>query len=54
MYFAEDKALLETDPVLKRIEHKDRLPTIIIAGKDGKYTFDIRLQGAGETIFFDV
>jgi protocatechuate 3,4-dioxygenase, alpha subunit len=54
MYFAEDKEVLEADPVLKRIEHKDRLPTIVISGKDGVYTFDIRLQGAGETIFFDI
>jgi protocatechuate 3,4-dioxygenase, alpha subunit len=54
MYFDEDGALLESDPVLRRIEHRDRLATIIIAKNDGAYNFDIRLQGVGETIFFDI
>jgi protocatechuate 3,4-dioxygenase, alpha subunit len=54
MYFAEDKALLDADPVLKRIEHRDRLATIVIASDKGTYKFDIHLQGAKETIFFDV
>jgi protocatechuate 3,4-dioxygenase, alpha subunit len=54
MYFAEDKTALESDLVLKRIEHRDRLPTIVIAGHEGRYQFDIRLQGQGETIFFDI
>ena len=53
MYFPdEDNA---ADPVLSRIEHQNRVPTLI-ATKEGKgaYRFDIRLQGEGETIFFDV
>jgi protocatechuate 3,4-dioxygenase, alpha subunit len=54
MYFAEDKLLLEADPVLKRIEHRDRLSTLVRSGDKGKYGFDIHLQGAKETIFFDV
>jgi protocatechuate 3,4-dioxygenase, alpha subunit len=54
MYFAEDEELLTADPVLKRIEHRDRLATIIRTGKDKTYNFDIRLQGEGETIFFDI
>mgnify|MGYP003493702416 CR=1 FL=1 len=54
MYFAEDAALHADDPVLKRIEHRDRLPTIVIAKRDGVYQFDIRLQGEGETVFFDI
>jgi protocatechuate 3,4-dioxygenase, alpha subunit len=54
MYFAEDTALLASDPVLKRIEHKDRLSTIVISGNKGVYDFTIRLQGAGETIFFEI
>lgn len=42
------------DPVLARIEHRNRVPTLI-AGKtgDGAYRFDIRLQGDEETVFFD-
>jgi protocatechuate 3,4-dioxygenase alpha subunit len=54
MYFAEDQALIDADPLFRRIEHKDRLPTIVIGKTSGIYRFDIRLQGQGETIFFDV
>lgn len=54
MYFAGDEVLLKDDPVLKRIEHRDRLQTIVIAGNDGRYVFDIRLQGEDETLFFDI
>jgi protocatechuate 3,4-dioxygenase, alpha subunit len=54
MYFADDAALLAEDPVLRRIDHKDRLPTIVIPGEGNIYRFDIRLQGEGETIFFDI
>ncbi|MFV0473720.1 MAG: protocatechuate 3,4-dioxygenase subunit alpha [Pikeienuella sp.] len=52
MYFPEDDPA--DDPILSRIEHRSRIPTLI-AGKEGegRYRFDIRLQGAGETIFFD-
>jgi protocatechuate 3,4-dioxygenase, alpha subunit len=54
MYFAEDASLHAEDPILKRIEHRDRLSTIVIAKRDGAYPFDIHLQGASETIFFDI
>jgi protocatechuate 3,4-dioxygenase alpha subunit len=54
MYFAEDVEPLAKDPVLNRIEHRDRLSTIIIAETAGTYRFDIRIQGQGETIFFDI
>lgn len=53
MYFAdEDNA---ADPVLGRIEHQIRVPTLI-ATQDAphSYTFNIYLQGPDETIFFDV
>ncbi|MEM7745716.1 MAG: protocatechuate 3,4-dioxygenase subunit alpha [Pseudomonadota bacterium] len=53
MYFPdEDNA---ADPVLSRIEHQNRVPTLI-AEQTGPsdYRFDIRLQGPEETIFFDV
>ncbi|MFQ6546620.1 protocatechuate 3,4-dioxygenase subunit alpha [Aestuariibius sp. 2305UL40-4] len=43
------------DPVLKRIEHRDRVETLIARREaDGVYRFDIVLQGDGETVFFDV
>ena len=55
MYFADEEAANAEDPVLTRIEHQVRVPTLI-AGTTGKgaYRFDIRLQGEGETIFFDI
>jgi protocatechuate 3,4-dioxygenase alpha subunit len=54
IYFAEDEELLASDPVLRKIEHRDRLSTIVIPGRNGVYTFDIRLHGPNETIFFDI
>lgn len=54
MYFAdEDKANAE-DPVLARIEHKTRIPTLIAPREGDIYTFDIHLQGEKETVFFDI
>lgn len=43
------------DPLLARIEQRPRVETLI-AKKIGenKYRFDIRLQGAGETVFLDI
>lgn len=55
MYFPEDEAANAEDPVLARIEHKDRIPTLIAKKEgDNTYRFDIRLQGEGETVFFDI
>ena len=53
-YFAGDPRN-ETDPVLGSIEDSARRATLIAAA-DGPaaWRFDIRLQGAGETVFFDV
>lgn len=53
MYFPDvDPA---QDPILARIEHRNRVPTLIAEETGaGSYRFDIRLQGDGETIFFDV
>lgn len=48
------------DPVLRRIEHRQRVETLI-AKPDGRtaqgeprYRFDIRLQGPDETVFLDM
>jgi protocatechuate 3,4-dioxygenase alpha subunit len=43
------------DALLARIDPPERAQTLIAkrAG-DGRYRFDIRLQGAGETVFLDV
>jgi protocatechuate 3,4-dioxygenase alpha subunit len=57
MYFADDPGN-SADLVLNSIKNKARRQTLIAAGeeKDGKtvYRFDIRLQGASETVFFDM
>jgi protocatechuate 3,4-dioxygenase alpha subunit len=54
MYFGDEKEANEADPILSRIEHRVRVPTLIAERKGDTYTFDIRLQGDGETIFFDI
>ena len=58
LYFADDKVANDEDPVLQRIEHRNRVPTLIatpaIIDTIATYTFDIHLQGASETVFFDV
>jgi protocatechuate 3,4-dioxygenase alpha subunit len=54
MYFADEEAANAEDPVLARVEHRVRVPTLL-APKDGNgYRFDIHLQGEKETIFFDI
>ena len=54
MYFADEEAANEQDPILARVEHQVRVPTLIAAGEGGHYRFDIHLQGEKETIFFDL
>ncbi len=55
MYFPEEEAANAEDPILARIEHKVRVPTLIAKKEgDNTYRFDIRLQGEGETVFFDI
>jgi len=55
MYFPDEAEANAADPILSRIEHQVRVPTLIAhkAGP-GHYHFDIRLQGDDETIFFDI
>jgi protocatechuate 3,4-dioxygenase, alpha subunit len=55
LYFPEDTTLHETDPVLKTIEHRHRVKTLVAEKiETGNYRFDIRLQGDGETVFMDI
>lgn len=54
MYFPEEVEANAADPVLSRIEHRLRVPTLIASRDGSTLTFDIRLQGEGETIFFDI
>ncbi|MFV0243472.1 MAG: protocatechuate 3,4-dioxygenase subunit alpha [Qingshengfaniella sp.] len=54
VYFSDEEAANAEDPLLTRIEHQNRVPTLI-AKRDGDvYRFDIHLQGPDETIFFDI
>ena len=53
IYF-EDEPANRDDPILAEVA-PDRRPTLIAARRgDGRYTHTITLQGAGETVFFDV
>lgn len=43
------------DPVLARIEQRPRVQTLLARHQGaGRYHFDIRLQGEGETVFLDL
>lgn len=55
IYFDDEPKANATDPILIRIEHQNRVPTLL-AKKAGErtYRFDIHLQGPDETIFFDI
>jgi len=55
MYFADEPDANAEDPILSAIEHQNRVPTLLAHPEGGgTYRFDIRLQGEGETIFFDI
>lgn len=55
MYFEDEVEANLKDPVLSRIELKNRLPTLLARHEaPDTYRFDIYLQGPNETIFFDV
>ena len=52
VYFP-DEAANDTDPVLTRVP-ADRRSTLLAVPEEAGLRFDIRLQGAGETVFFEV
>lgn len=58
MYFGDEAAANAADPVLNQIEWEVRRRTLIAAREQRDaitvYRFDIHLQGADETVFFDV
>ncbi len=58
LYFADEAALNEQDPVLRMIEPAVRRDTLLARREKREggvaYVFDIRLQGDRETVFFDV
>ncbi|MBB3407012.1 protocatechuate 3,4-dioxygenase alpha subunit [Rhizobium sp. BK316] len=54
MYFPEEQDANAVDPVLARIEHRERVATLIAARDGAKLSFDIYLQGPKETVFLDI
>ena len=58
LYFEDEAEANATDPVLTMIEWESRRPTLIATRTEGAgrpvYRFDIRIQGEGETVFFDI
>jgi protocatechuate 3,4-dioxygenase, alpha subunit len=55
IYFSDETDANAADPVLASIADPSRRATLIAeAGPDGTFQFDVRLQGEGETVFFDV
>lgn len=56
IYFADAAQANAADPVLGSIADADRRATLIATAEAGgtAFRFDIRLQGEGETVFFDV
>ena len=55
IYFDDEAAANAEDPVLTRIEHQSRIPTLLAKKiAEGQYRFDIHIQGPHETVFFDI
>jgi protocatechuate 3,4-dioxygenase alpha subunit len=57
LYFADEAAANETDPVLNSIDDAAARKTLIADKANGAailYRFDIVLQGKGETVFFEI
>ena len=58
LYFSDEAEANAKDAVLNVIEWEARRATLVAQREDGGsqivYRFDIRLQGEGETVFFDV
>jgi protocatechuate 3,4-dioxygenase, alpha subunit len=53
MYFP-DETQLERDPILSLVEPARRATLVARRAGIAEYVFDVRLQGEGETVFFDV
>ncbi|GAA4888562.1 protocatechuate 3,4-dioxygenase subunit alpha [Streptomonospora salina] len=62
IYFPEETRANAADPVLAAVPESLRATLVARAAEDGAgsaseagdYVFDIRLQGSGETVFFDI
>jgi protocatechuate 3,4-dioxygenase, alpha subunit len=55
MYFSDEAQANARDPVLNSVPQERRSTLVAQRQEDGPtYRFDIRMQGEGETVFFDV
>ncbi|MBY2998443.1 protocatechuate 3,4-dioxygenase subunit alpha [Rhizobium leguminosarum] len=54
MYFPEETEANAADPLLSRIEHRERVATMIATRDRATCHFDIHLQGPKETVFLDI
>jgi protocatechuate 3,4-dioxygenase alpha subunit len=54
IYFADEPEANAADPVLAALPDEAERATLVAAPEDDGYWIDIRLQGDGETVFFDV
>ncbi|MFV3074888.1 protocatechuate 3,4-dioxygenase subunit alpha [Niveispirillum fermenti] len=53
IYFADEPSNAE-DPILDLVPPARRATLLAVPAGEGHYRFDIRLQGDGETVFFDI
>ncbi|MBX5151163.1 protocatechuate 3,4-dioxygenase subunit alpha [Rhizobium sp. L9] len=54
MYFPEEAEANASDPLLARIEHRERVATMVATRDSATCRFDIHLQGPKETVFLDI
>ena len=54
VYFPDEAEANERDPVLSLIADPAERETLVAREEEGGLRFDIRLQGDGQTVFFDV
>lgn len=54
IYFDDETAANEADPLLSRIEPRARAATLIARSDAGVFRLDIHLQGPQETVFLDI
>lgn len=54
IYFPDEAAANAADPVLGAVADPAARATLVASATADGYRFDIRLQGAGETVFFDL
>lgn len=53
IYFADRASENADDPVLGLVPESRRATMLANPGGDGGYSYDVRLQGPGETVFFE-